>query len=657
MISEKSMPLTARSLRTVAAALAMLAALALPTLSSAQPADIQDAVDVVSQFFTEHSERFDIGEDPLLNDAEAARRYLVDGLAVEGLQGLLQFDPVFDGQDADIANLSIGPDPDIPLLQGAARVRVSFTNFGAQRTMTYTLIKAPDGIWQISDIYSDEGGWSLANMMHDMGIGTRTDPSTEVTLAGGGQTSGDTADPDFESGMEEGDLPGNGIAEGGSDLLFVLDASGSMWGQIDGVAKITTAKQALTALIGDLAPETNVGLMAYGHRREGDCSDTEILYPVFNYDTNLLKPVIEAITPRGKTPIAAALQQAAEAMPQSRRPANVLLISDGLETCGGDPCAAAKALAEQGINTRVHVVGFDLTQEENAALQCIADNGGGNYYAANDAESFVEAVNQAVSDAEADTAPSEPEPAPSPTPVAQAIFEETFDGPALDPSWQTVNPAENLTAFTGDGALFVSALEDDTSYDDKKALNRLVLDQPLPEGDFDLALDFRILQQTGYEQASVSVEEDANNQLAALAWVYTKGCGSYLNLSLIKLSGSGDGKPEKANFDTNLFGGPILKNSCNAGDRAYGNKVLEALGTSGATLLLKRRGRSVTAAIEMELPEGEGRPSEPFSFETEPMTVLRLSGKPSVIAGQWEKGRPGESHFEFDRFVIEAPED
>lgn len=103
-------------------------------------------------------------------------------------------------------------------------------------------------------------------------------------------------------GMEEGDLPGNGLSSEGSDLLFVLDGSGSMWGQVDGVAKITTAKQALTGLIGDLPAQTNVGLMAYGHRREGDCGDTEILYPVSNFDTERLKPVIDAITPRGKTP-------------------------------------------------------------------------------------------------------------------------------------------------------------------------------------------------------------------------------------------------------------------------------------------------------------------------------------------------------------------
>jgi Mg-chelatase subunit ChlD len=641
------------------------AAIALGTAipSHAHQADIGAAETLVRLFFAEHSRRFNDGATPLLNDVPAAKEFLVDGLVQGKIQGLLQFDPVYDAQDANVSHLSIRRDSEVPILQGAAQVRVSFTNFGMPISHVYTLVTVQDGSWQISDIYSETNDWSLADLLQSSGLNIRSEPGSEITLqgnasGGGAQTQvaegGQSGDGAIVPGMEEGDLPGNGLSSNGSDLLFILDGSGSMWGQVDGVAKIATAKQALAGLIGDLPSETNVGLMAYGHRREGDCGDTEILYPVSNFDTERLKPVIEAITPRGKTPIAAALQQAAAAMPVSDRPANVLLISDGLETCGGDPCAAARALGDLGIDTRVHVVGFDLTQEENEALQCIAENGGGNYYAANDAESFTDAVKQAV----ADTGNREEAPAPAPepevVPAASVVFEENFDGPELADPWKTLNAAERLAQFTGNGTLFVSALEGETIYDNKNALNRLVLDEALPEGDFDLSLEFKLHVQSGRESVMLSLFEDPHNQIVAMAWVWTKGCGSYLNLSLVRVSGDPEGKPEESRFDVNLFDKKIVKRLCDKAGRAYGSKVLETLSTDGALLRLRRRGRAISAAIEMDLPASEKQDGGAYTYETDPITVLRLAGKPSVLGGQWSKAKPQESHFEFDRFAIET---
>ncbi|MHA7775763.1 vWA domain-containing protein [Roseibium sp. M-1] len=652
--------LRARVLRLVVPVAIALGA-AVP--SHAQQADTGAAENLVRLFFAEHSRRFNDGSTPLLNDVPAAKEFLVDGLVQDELQGLLQFDPVYDAQDANISNLSIKPDPEVPILRGAAQIRVSFRNFGTPINHVYTLVTVEDGSWQISDIYSETNDWSLADLLQSSGLNIRTDPGAEITLQGnapgggaqtqvaeGGQSGNETIVP----GMEEGDLPGNGLSANGSDLLFILDGSGSMWGQVDGVAKIATAKQTLAGLIGDLPPETNVGLMAYGHRREGDCGDTEILYPVSNFDTELLKPVIEAITPRGKTPIAAALQQAATAMPVSDRPANVLLISDGLETCGGDPCAAAKALGDLGIDTRVHVVGFDLTQEENEALQCIAENGGGNYYAANDAESFTDAVKQAVADAGTREEPTAPTPEPEGVPATSVVFEENFDGPDLAGAWQTLNAADRLAQFTGNGTLFVSALEGETIYDNKNALNRLVLDEALPEVDFDLSLEFKLHVQSGRESVMLSLFEDPHNQIVAMAWIGTKGCGSYLNLSLVRVSGDPEGKPEESRFDVNLFDKKIVKRLCDKAGRAYGSQVLETLSTDGALLRLKRRGRAISAAIEMDLPASDKQDGGDYVYETDPITVLRLSGKPSVLGGQWSKAKPKESHFEFDRFAIET---
>lgn len=160
----------------------------------AEAAEIDDAVEVVRMFFAEHSRRFNNNEEPLLNDGKASRRFLVDGLAHDDLQGALMFDPVYGGQDADIANLNIAPDADAPILRGAAQIHVTFTNMGAPRNFIYTLIEAPDGTWQINDIYSEDDNWSLSELVQGQGFEIRSDPVMEATLSGGGLPAPDRAE-------------------------------------------------------------------------------------------------------------------------------------------------------------------------------------------------------------------------------------------------------------------------------------------------------------------------------------------------------------------------------------------------------------------------------------------------------------------------------
>ncbi|MCD7060697.1 vWA domain-containing protein [Pelagibacterium xiamenense] len=636
--------------------------------ASAQAQDIDAAVALVEQFIAAHMTHLDTMQGPLLNDAQAAAPYVLDGLAVDGLQGRLGFDPVYNAQDYEISNIRVFADTDAPFLRGAAQVRVNLENFGQRQDFVYTLVPVPPGnVWQISDIYSVTSDWSLADIAYDLGIDLSGGTGPETTLENvdlpipcafacgnpvddpivvPGTETIIVPDPVIVPGMEQGDLPGNGINPEGRNLLVILDASGSMWGQIDGVAKITTARQALSGIVGDLDPAMNLGLMAYGHRREGDCADTEILYPVANYDPGRLLPAIEGISPLGKTPIAGALEQAAAAMPASGRPSSVLLISDGLETCGGDPCAAAARLAESGIDTRVHVVGFDLNEEEHAALQCVAENGNGTYYPANDAQSFLTAVNNAIHEAENAISST---PALAPDPAAEIVFEDTFDGPALDTAWRVDNAIDELTTFTPEGALFVAALGDAPYFKNSNATNRFILDRPLPEGDFDLVLEFRMKVQTKHESLLLSLFSAAHEQIGAYMWLEPLGCGNYLNLSLIRLSGSED-DPQTTSFDTSLFSGPWADEVCYDG-RARADAIVEALGRDGAQLRLMRRGREITASLELQMPET----GETLSYTTEPITMLRLSGAPSLLAGHGHKAQPGESHFEFDRFAIEVP--
>src|SRR5690606_40404305 len=101
---------------------------------------------------------------------------------------------------------------------------------------------------------------------------------------------------------------------------------------------------------------------------------------------------VNAIRPKGKTPISAAVQHAAVLMSYRDNPATVVLISDGLETCQADPCALAEQLAQQGVRFTTHVVGFDLEDAAHANLACIAENTGGVFVPAQNAAELKDAL-------------------------------------------------------------------------------------------------------------------------------------------------------------------------------------------------------------------------------------------------------------------------
>ncbi len=191
-----------------------------------------------------------------------------------------------------------------------------------------------------------------------------------------------------------------------ASALIIFDASGSMWGQIKGRAKIEIAREVVRNLVSTLPEETELGLMAYGHRKKGDCADIELLIPVGKVDRSAFAQTVDDILPKGMTPITAALELAAEGLSYKESKATVILVSDGLETCDADPCAAAKELEKAGIDFTAHVIAFDLKPEETEKLQCIADSTGGKFFPASDATSLKDALDLAVGATAVKSAPA-----------------------------------------------------------------------------------------------------------------------------------------------------------------------------------------------------------------------------------------------------------
>ncbi|MBU2159636.1 MAG: VWA domain-containing protein [Alphaproteobacteria bacterium] len=160
--------------------------------------------------------------------------------------------------------------------------------------------------------------------------------------------------------------------------VLILDASGSMWSQLDdGTSRIEVARDVLSDFLAARDPAQPLGVIAYGHNRKGDCTDIEVLAPVGRQDPAGLGARLRTLNPRGKTPLADALQLAATQIPATSEEADIVLVTDGLETCGGNVCAVAAGLAAMGIPVRAHVVGFGLTETEMAQIACVADTTGG----------------------------------------------------------------------------------------------------------------------------------------------------------------------------------------------------------------------------------------------------------------------------------------
>ena len=181
-------------------------------------------------------------------------------------------------------------------------------------------------------------------------------------------------------------------------IELILDASGSMWAKLGGSTRIEVAKDALGKIIDDLSERKGiaVGLRVYGHRTN-DCRDTKLEIPIGPMDEKKMKAFIGKIKPKGKTPIAYSLQEAAKDFKKDFTGSKVIiLVTDGLESCGGDPCAAAKVLAEKGIVSKIHVVGFGMDKKSVSKLECIVKPSGGLLLEANSAAELAKAFDTIV---------------------------------------------------------------------------------------------------------------------------------------------------------------------------------------------------------------------------------------------------------------------
>jgi hypothetical protein len=241
-----------------------------------------------------------------------------------------------------------------------------------------------------------------------------------------------------------------------TNVLFIIDSSGSMWERIDGEPKVIGGRKILSDVLKDLPPDANLGLLTFGHRRKSDCSDIELVAPIGSKNADEIVKIANSLKPKGTTPLSASLLQAAEAFKGIDGAKMVVLITDGGEECQGDPCAVARQMALSGLVVRVNVVGFTLSDKEREQLQCVAKEGTGRFFDVKDKGSLYAAVGELKKDIE--TYAPEPPPVAAPAPVSPpppALAD--IVSPPAPPAPAAPNPNDvNLLLPTEGGEMLVA---------------------------------------------------------------------------------------------------------------------------------------------------------------------------------------------------------
>lgn len=181
--------------------------------------------------------------------------------------------------------------------------------------------------------------------------------------------------------------------------IILLDASTSMLKNIQGKQKMVVAKTAAGRFANTIGMTHEVSLIVYGHAgsetnagKAESCSTIEEIYPMQKFDAKKFSETVNSVEAKGWTPIAGAIKTAREKMTGTTDNVVLYIISDGAETCDGDPVAEAKAFASEKEGRKVNIIGFDVDTAGENSLKQIADAGNGEYISAKTIEDLNDSI-------------------------------------------------------------------------------------------------------------------------------------------------------------------------------------------------------------------------------------------------------------------------
>ena len=389
--------------------------------------------------------------------------------------------------------------------------------------------------------------------------------------------------------------------------------------------RLKLRKNTLTKLLGSVPTDARLGLMTYGTNDKSSCKDVSYTNPIGSKRADIAKSIAE-LTPLGKTPIDLSLSKGIAQL-SNIEPTDVqksvVLISDGIETCDGDPCNTALQAKADGISMKVHVVGFDVDKEARNQLECIAENGGGQYFDAADPAGFEQALDTVVKVAQAKV-----EPVVAPEPTITSYFKDEFNGEALSEDWTMTNEDEEAY-IVEEGELLLVSAKTQGLYSGEPT-NLLQLNRKMPKGDWDMNIKLKMDAQTGRDQFYLGLYKDPQNYLASRIYFRNGSPCAKIVLQLDRYS-----KGERAFTEKNIAG----SKACGWGRDGSMQPFLDSMANDGMTLTLSKRGRSYTASATLSGIVGDT--GTPRSMTTDELTSLRLPGQPAMMIGKFEN-RSGE---------------
>jgi len=166
---------------------------------------------------------------------------------------------------------------------------------------------------------------------------------------------------------------------------ILIDASGSMKAKAGGKTRMESAKEAVLDFAKQIPEDATVSMRVYGHKGSGNrsekelsCTSTESFYNG-KFDEGAFREALGKVQPAGWTPIGLVLDTVKEDIPAEADEAVVYVVSDGIETCGGDPVKAASDLVAGNVQTVVNIIGYDVDSEGQNLLKKVADAGNGEF--------------------------------------------------------------------------------------------------------------------------------------------------------------------------------------------------------------------------------------------------------------------------------------
>ena len=194
------------------------------------------------------------------------------------------------------------------------------------------------------------------------------------------------------------------FSDANTEVLFVVDFSGSMNKRLGYAPKAFLAIDAIRAILNDTGQTTKIGLRIFGvtdrsiyqysesgveYNKHNLCTASELVMPIAKYNNENISDSLSRYKPQGATPIGYALRQAIQNdFSPTASLKHIILITDGYETCGDDPCMYISRIMQMRNDIKIDVIGITVNENEYSKLSCISRVTKGNFFAVNSPDDF-----------------------------------------------------------------------------------------------------------------------------------------------------------------------------------------------------------------------------------------------------------------------------